>query len=114
MTWFTGGAVVIVLLFIANGIAYRIRYRTFLRPDARFGLGRSTRVTKSGLAVYAILTAALTVGFGAPVVAPESSLGSLLADWPNFAAYIVWCLFGATALGVALTLCGYPSYHGKD
>ena len=65
MNWLTAGAIVILVLFIANGVAYRIRFGTFLRQEERAGLSTRTRLTKAGVAVYTVLTAALVFGFGA-------------------------------------------------
>ncbi len=114
MNWLTAGAIVILVLFIANGIAYRIRFGTFLRQEERAEFSTKSRLTKAGVAVYTVLTAALVVGFGAREATPESALGAMLQSWFTFGAYIVWCLFGATMLGVALTLCGYPSYQKSN
>jgi|SRR5688500_2529748 len=114
MNWLTASAIVIVLLFVANGIAYRLRFGTFLRQEERGEFSPRSRLTKAGVAVYTVFTAALVLGFGAREATPESPLGAMLQSWFTFAAYIVWCLFGATILGVALTLCGYPSYQKSN
>jgi hypothetical protein len=110
MTWFTGGAIVITLLLIANAVLYRLRFRTLLRPQARSDL-RGGRITKAGIAVYAIFVGALLVGAGVRELAPETDFGGLLHTWVGIGSYLVWCIFGATALGTLLTVCGLPSHE---
>jgi len=111
MNWLTAGAIVILVLFGANAVTYRIRHGTFLKQEARSEFGAKSRLAKAGITVYTALTIALLVGFGVREATPESAFGATLQDWFTFGAYVVWCFFGATMLGVALTLCGYPSYE---
>ena len=100
---------VIALLLLANAVLYRLRFRTLLRPEARPGL--RGRITKAGIVVYAIFIAALLVGSGVRELAPETDFGVLLHSWFGIAAYLIWCIFGATVLGTLLTLCGFPSHE---
>lgn len=113
MTWFTGGAIVIASILMANAVLLVFRFRSKSGSRVRSEI-RSGRITKAGIAVYLIFTIALLVGTIARQMVPESSLGALLQTWYGVAAYAVWCIFGATVLGMLLAHSGFALHRTEQ
>jgi hypothetical protein len=96
-----------------NAVAYRIRFGTFLRKQARIGL--KSDVPKSQVALYVFMALALFPGVAAPKVAPDSALARWLAEPYAQLAYYTWCFLATWLAGVVVALIEqFRGAKGKD
>ena len=101
--WLAVSAAAFVILFLANAVAYRIRFGTFLRASARAS-AKTRRLSSAQIVVGVLPAAAMLVGIAAPVMAPESSLAQWLNQPYALVAYFVWCLLLGGIAGAAQAL----------
>src|SRR5258705_2936168 len=95
--WTAIGALVILVLFVANAIAYRKRRGSFF-PHG--GAPQSLKHSLSGTdtAIYFVMVVALLAGVAPPTVAPDTDFAVWISRPFYLVVYVVWVLFLATLL----------------
>ena len=97
------GALVLAAAFVANAIAYRLRFGTFLRTEKRREFV-AKNLSKAELAMCMVFVLALLAGFVVPTVAPTSPFAQWLQEPYSQLVYAVWCLLAFMVAGAALAI----------
>ena len=101
--WLAIGALVLAAVFVANAIAYRIRFGTFLRAEKRRE-AIAKALSRAELAMSMLFVLALIAGFVAPTLAPTGSFAQWLQEPYSQLVYVVWCFLAFMAAGAVLAI----------
>ena len=101
--WLAIGALVLAAAFVANAIAYRIRFGTFLRVEKRREFV-SKGLSKAELAMSMVFVLALLAGITVPTFAPTSPFAHWLQEPYSQLVYAVWCFLAFMVAGAALAV----------
>jgi hypothetical protein len=73
---------------------------------------RRRQLTRTGVALYAVMVALLVVGIAVPPLAPESAIAAFINNAGIF-VYGVWCVVGTTVATVILHLMHMPLWKSE-
>ena len=99
--WLLVAVCVVVVLFILNAIAYRVRRGTFL-PRRAASPASKRALPRSEVFLYFGFALALVIGVSAPILAPGSAFAAWLAEPLANVAYFTWCFLATVIVGVAI------------
>jgi hypothetical protein len=99
--WLLIAAGLLLVVFVLNAIAYRIRFGTFLRRSrASSELRRA--LPRSEVVLYAVFVLGLLAGVAAPVLTPASAFAVWLSEPYAKVAYFAWCFLATGVAGVLM------------
>ena len=101
--WLGIGALAVVTLFAMNALAYRRRFGTLLRAEARPTV-RGRILSKTETVLFTLPVLGMLVCLAMPVLAPESAFTRWLLTPYSRVVFIVWCFLIASIANALLAI----------
>jgi len=102
-------ALLVLALFVANAIFYRLRFGTFLRREKR--PGQRQPLSRTELWLSSLMVLCFLAGVALPTLAPSSSLALWLSQPYSHLAYYAWCFLAPILVSVAIPACTLLQKH---